>query len=44
MLKVGDTVPNVIFQTYDRQELPLSSFKGKQNLVIAFYARAFTGG
>ena len=44
LLKVGDPVPELSFQTHDRQELPLTSFKGKKNMVVAFYARAFTGG
>ena len=44
LLKIGDHVPNVGFRTADRTEVPLSGFGGKQNVVLAFYARAFTGG
>ncbi len=44
LLKVGDQVPNVSFRTADRTEMPLTGFGGKQNIVLAFYARAFTGG
>ena len=40
----GDPAPEVSFQTPDRQTLTLADFKGKQNVVIAFYAAAFTGG
>ena len=44
LLKVGDPVPDVTFRTADRQDMPLRGFKGKQSIVLAFYARAFTGG
>lgn len=40
----GAPAPDVTFTTPDRQEVPVSSFKGKQTLVLAFYPRAFTGG
>ncbi len=43
-LKVGDQVPDVFFRTHDRKEIHLKEFKGKQNVVVAFYPRAFTGG
>ena len=44
LLNIGDTVPDVTFQFPDRSMVPLSSYKGKKNVVIAFYPRAFTGG
>jgi len=44
LLQVGDQVPDVSFRTADRTDIPLTGFNGKQNIVIAFYARAFTGG
>ena len=44
MPQVGDPAPDVTFTTADRQEIRLADFKGKQNVVVAFYARAFTGG
>jgi peroxiredoxin len=43
-MNIGDHTPDVGFTTGDRQEIRLADFKGKQNVVIAFYARAFTGG
>ncbi len=44
LLKVGDHVPDVSFRTAERTDLPLTGFSGKQHIVLAFYARAFTGG
>ncbi len=44
MPSVGDPAPEVSFRTPDRQTLALADFKGKQNVVIAFYSTAFTGG
>ncbi len=44
MLNVGDPAPAVMFRTADRQEIAIADFKGKQNVVLAFYVRAFTGG
>ncbi len=44
LLQAGAAAPDVSFRTHDRQEVFLSAFKGKQNVVIAFCARAFTGG
>ena len=43
-LKVGDPAPDVSVQMPDRTMVPLSSYKGKKNVVLAFYPRAFTGG
>ncbi len=44
MPNVGDPVPDVGFTGADRKEYKLREFTGKQNVVVAFYARAFTGG
>ncbi len=44
LLNVGDQVPDVSFRTADRTDMPLTGFSGRQNIVLAFYARAFTGG
>ena len=44
ILKIGDLAPDVTFRTADRTEVPLSSFQGMQNVVLAFYVRAFTVG
>ena len=40
---VGDQAPDFTLRDGDRNEVTLSSFRGK-NVVLAFYALAFTGG
>ncbi|MBI4339226.1 MAG: redoxin family protein [Chloroflexi bacterium] len=44
LLQVGDPAPDVGFTGADRKEYKLREYAGKQNVVVAFYARAFTGG
>lgn len=43
-LKVGMAAPN--FELFDtgRKKISLADFKGKKNVVLAFYVLAFTGG
>ena len=43
-ITAGGPAPDVTFTTADRTEVPISSFKGQKNVVLAFYPRAFTGG
>ena len=43
-IKVGDTIPDFTLKDQNRKDVMLSSFKGKQNVVLAFYIFAFTGG
>ena len=43
-ISAGGPAPDVTFMTPDRQEVPISSFKGQKTVVLAFYPRAFTGG
>lgn len=43
-LNIGDTAPDVSFVGLDNEPIPLSLFVGKENVVIAFYPAAFTGG
>jgi len=43
-LKVGDPAPDFTLMDTDRQPVKLSSFKGKKNVVLAFYVFAFTDG
>ena len=46
-LKVGDTAPDFKMQYFDGNDLKdvtLSQYRGKQNVVLAFYIFAFTGG
>jgi len=42
--KVGDMAPNFKLYDQNRNQVELSSFKGKKNVALAFYVFAFTGG
>jgi len=43
-LKVGDQAPDFTLPDQNGKPVTLSSFKGKKNVVLAFYVLAFTGG
>jgi len=46
-LKVGDVAPDFKLQYFDGSDLKdisLSQYRGKSNVVVAFYIFAFTGG
>ena len=46
-LKVGDVAPDFKLQYFDGSDLKdvtLSQYRGKQDVVLAFYIFAFTGG
>ena len=46
-LKVGDVAPDFKLQYFDGHDLKdvrLSDYRGKKNVVLAFYIFAFTGG
>ena len=43
-LKVGDQAPDFTLQATDGKTYKLSSFKGKQAVVLAWYPKAFTQG
>jgi cytochrome oxidase Cu insertion factor (SCO1/SenC/PrrC family) len=43
-LKVGDPAPDFTLSNHNGEPVSLSSFKGKKNVVLAFYVLAFTGG
>ncbi len=46
-LKVGDVAPDFKLQYFDGSEekdVTLSQYRGKSNVVLAFYIFAFTGG
>ena len=46
-LKIGDTAPDFTLLAFDGQgvkSFSLHDFKGKKNVVLAFYVFAFTGG
>jgi len=46
-LKVGETAPDFTLKYFDGSNLKdvrLSDYRGKKNVVLAFYIFAFTGG
>lgn len=46
-LKVGDVAPDFKLQYFDgsdEKDVTLSQYRGKNNVVLAFYIFAFTGG
>ncbi len=46
-LKIGDQAPDFKLQYFDGNDLKdvsLSQYRGKKNVVLAFYIFAFTGG
>jgi peroxiredoxin (alkyl hydroperoxide reductase subunit C) len=43
-LKVGDMAPDFTLPDLKGQKIKLSDFRGKSNVVLAFYVFAFTGG
>jgi len=46
-LKVGDTAPDFTLKYFDGaklQDISLHEFRGKKNVVVAFFVFAFTGG
>lgn len=43
-LKVGDLAPDFSLPDQNGNTVRLSDFRGKQNVVLAFFVLAFTGG
>lgn len=43
-VKVGEPAPDFTLQDQNLKPVKLSDFKGKKNVVLAFYVLAFTGG
>jgi cytochrome oxidase Cu insertion factor (SCO1/SenC/PrrC family) len=43
-LKIGDMAPDFTLPDQDGKPVHLSDFRGKKNVVLAFYVLAFTGG
>ncbi len=43
-LKVGDPAPDFTLRDNNWKPVKLSDFRGKKNVVLAFYVLAFTGG
>jgi cytochrome oxidase Cu insertion factor (SCO1/SenC/PrrC family) len=43
-IKVGDMAPGFTLQDQNGKKVSLRDFRGKQNVALAFYIFAFTGG
>ena len=43
-LKIGDAAPEFTLNDTTGNPVKLSDFRGKKNVVLAFYVLAFTGG
>ena len=43
-LRVGDMAPDFKLKDNNGKTVKLSSYRGKKNVVLAFYVIAFTGG
>jgi peroxiredoxin len=43
-LKVGDQAPDFTLPDNNNKPVKLSDFRGKKNVVLAFFPAAFTGG
>ena len=43
-LKIGDAAPDFSLTDNNHNQVKLSDFKGRKNVVLAFYVLAFTGG
>ena len=43
-VKVGDPAPDFTLQDHNNKPVKLSDFRGKKNVVLAFYVLAFTSG
>ena len=43
-LKIGDEAPDFTLPSTTGEKVKLSDFRGKKNVVLAFFPAAFTGG
>jgi cytochrome oxidase Cu insertion factor (SCO1/SenC/PrrC family) len=43
-LKVGDVAPDFTLPSDQNRLVKLSDYRGKKNVILAFYVLAFTGG
>ena len=43
-VKIGDTAPEFTLPDHTGKTVKLSDFRGKKNVVLAFYVLAFTAG
>ena len=44
MVNVGDIAPDFELKSHKGNKVKLSDFRGKKNVVVAFFPAAFTGG
>ena len=43
-VKIGDMAPDFTLNDHNNNPVKFSDFRGKKNVVLAFYVLAFTGG
>jgi len=43
-VKAGDAAPDFTLKDQDGKDVQLASFRGKRNVLIAFYPKDFTAG
>lgn len=43
-LKIGDEAPNFTLPATNNQKVTLADYRGKKNVILAFFPAAFTGG
>lgn len=44
LVKVGDQAPDFTLTDQNGATVKMSDFRGKKNIVLAFYVKAFTSG
>jgi peroxiredoxin len=44
LLKVGDSAPDFALAATTQEKIALSDYRGKKNVVVAFYGMDFTPG
>ena len=44
MAEVGEKAPDFTLEDHNQQKVTLGDFKGKKNVVLNFFVRAFTDG
>ena len=43
-LKIGDVAPDFLLPATTKEKMALSEYRGKKNIVVAFYGMDFTPG
>ena len=44
MVDVGDPAPDFTLPAHTDQDVTLSDYKGKKNVILSFHVQSFTGG